>query len=156
MMGLLVVLGCALMFFFLSQITTSSSRYNPDNDSQRSKCSNKLEKQVYDALRYKGYYPVVQHKVTKTRFKLDLAFFSPTGAKIDLEIDGPFHRTPEGIKRDKKRDKYMRTNGWKVFRVTDIVLKENFVKQILLLEAELNDVGIYPSKDPTIVLSEQE
>ncbi|HDR5353446.1 TPA: DUF559 domain-containing protein [Bacillus thuringiensis] len=156
MIGLLVVLGCALIFFFLSQITTSSSRYNPDNDPQRSKCSNKLEKRVYDALCYKGYHPIVQHKVTKTRYKLDFAFFSPTGAKIDVEIDGPFHRTPEGIQRDRKRDKYMKANGWKVFRITDITLKDNFEKQILLLEAELNDVGIYPSKDPTFVLSEQE
>ncbi|MEK4740008.1 MULTISPECIES: endonuclease domain-containing protein [Bacillus] len=156
MIGLLVVLGCALIFFFLSQITTSSSRYNPDNDPQRSKCSNKLEKRVYDALCYKGYHPIVQYKVTKTRYKLDFAFFSATGAKIDVEIDGPFHRTPEGIQRDRKRDKYMKANGWKVFRITDITLKDNFEKQILLLEAELNDVGIYPSKDPTFVLSEQE
>lgn len=156
MIGLLVVLGCALIFFFLSQITTSSSRYNPDNDPQRSKCSNKLEKRVYDALCYKGYHPIVQYKVTKTRYKLDFAFFSATSAKIDVEIDGPFHRTPEGIQRDRKRDKYMKANGWKVFRITDITLKDNFEKQILLLEAELNDVGIYPSKDPTFVLSEQE
>ncbi|MED3324716.1 DUF559 domain-containing protein [Bacillus thuringiensis] len=156
MIGLFVVLGCSLIFFFLSQITTSSSRYNPDNDPQRSKCSNKLEKRVYDALCYKGYHPIVQYKVTKTRYKLDFAFFSATGAKIDVEIDGPFHRTPEGIQRDRKRDKYMKANGWKVFRITDITLKDNFEKQILLLEAELNDVGIYPSKDPTFVLSEQE
>lgn len=156
MIGLFIVLGCTLVFFFLSQSTGSSSTYNPNNDSQRLKCSNKLEKRVYDALCYKGYHPVVQHKVTKTRFKLDFAFFTPTGAKIDLEIDGPFHRTPEGMKRDSKRDKYMKTNGWKVFRITDITLKDNFEKQILLLEAELNDVGIYPSKDPTFVLSEQE
>ncbi|OOR04002.1 hypothetical protein BW900_24280 [Bacillus mycoides] len=156
MMGLLVVLGCTLVFFLLSQITSSSSTYNPNNDFQRIKCHNKLEKRVYDALRYKGYYPVVQHKVTKTRFKLDFAFFSPTGVKIDVEIDGPFHRTPEGIKRDKKRDKYMKANGSKVFRITDIALKDNFEKQILLLEAKLNDVGIYPSKDSTFLLSEQE
>lgn len=147
MLGLLVVLGCTLIFFFVSQITTSSLRYNPDTDQQRNGCSNKLEKRVYDALRYKGYNPVVQYKVTKTRFKLDFAFFSPTGAKINLEIDGPFHRTPEGIKRDRRRDTYMKTNGWKVFRITDITLKENFEKQILLLEAKLNDAGVYPSKD---------
>ncbi|MGE6553110.1 endonuclease domain-containing protein [Bacillus mycoides] len=154
MIGLLVVFGCTLMFFFLSQITNSSFRYSPNNDLQRSKCSNKLEKRVYDALRYKGYYPVVEHKVTKTRFKLDFAFFSPTGAKIDIEIDGPFHRTPEGIERDRRRDKYMKTNGWKVFRITDIALKENFEKQILLLEAKLNDAGIYPSKDQIFGVSE--
>jgi very-short-patch-repair endonuclease len=155
MVGLLVVLGCTLMFFFLSlKITNSSFRYSPNNDLQRPKCSNKLEKRVYDTLRYKGYYPVVQYKVTKTRFKLDFAFFSPTGAKIDIEIDGPFHRTPEGIKRDRRRDKYMKTNGWRVFRITDIALKENFEKQILLLEAKLNDAGIYPSKDQIFGVSE--
>ncbi|ANS52150.1 MULTISPECIES: endonuclease domain-containing protein [Bacillus cereus group] len=156
MIGFLVVFGCALVFYFLSQITASSSMYNPNNDPQRSKCYNKLEKRVYDALRYKGYHPIVQYKVSNTRFKLDFAFFSPTGAKIDIEIDGPFHRTPEGMKRDSKRDKYMKTNGWKVFRITDIALGDNFEKQILLLEAKLNDVGIYPSKEAELVLSEQE
>ncbi|WP_144508766.1 endonuclease domain-containing protein [Bacillus mycoides] len=156
MMGLFVVLGCTLVFFFLSQITGSSSTYDPNNDSQRLKCHNNLEKRVYDALRYKGYHPVLQYKVSNTRFKLDFAFFSPTSAKIDVEIDGPFHRTPEGIKRDRTRDKYMKANGWKVFRITDIALKDNFEKQILLLEAKLNDVGIDSSKDPTFVLSEQE
>ncbi|PHG57832.1 endonuclease domain-containing protein [Bacillus toyonensis] len=154
MVGLLVVFGCTLMFFFLSQITNSLFRYSPNNVLQRPECSNKLEKRVYDTLRYKGYYPVVQYKVTKTRFKLDFAFFSPTGAKIDIEIDGPFHRTPEGIKRDRRRDKYMKTNGWRVFRITDIALKENFEKQILLLEAKLNDAGIYPSKDQIFGVSE--
>ncbi|OLR23690.1 endonuclease domain-containing protein [Bacillus cereus] len=156
MMGLFVVLGCTLVFFFLSQITGSSPTYNPNNDSQRSKCYNKLEKRVYDALGYKGYHPVVQYKVSNTRFKLDFAFFSPTGAKIDVEIDGPFHRTPEGIKRNRTRDKYMKANGWKVFRITDIALGDNFEKQILLLEAKLNDEGIYPSKEAEFVLSEQE
>lgn len=48
----------------------------------------------------------------------------------------------------------MKTNGWKVFRITDIALKENFEKQILLLEAKLNDAGIYPSKDQIFGVSE--
>ncbi|MEH6891871.1 DUF559 domain-containing protein [Bacillus sp. JJ864] len=155
MIGLLVVLGCGVVFSFLSQITASPTTYNPDHDTQRRKCSNKLERKVYDALCYKGYHPVVQHKVQNTRYKLDFALFSPTGIKFDVEVDGPFHRTPEGFKRDRKRDKYMKTNGWKVIRITDIALKEDFQKQILLLEATLNEQGIYPSKDAAFVLSEQ-
>ncbi|PGC53810.1 endonuclease domain-containing protein [Bacillus pseudomycoides] len=155
MMGLLVVLVCTVIFFLLAQITTPSSSYNPHNDPQRMKCSNKLEKRVYDALRSKGYCPTVQYKVSNTRFKLDFAFFSSTGSKIDLEIDGPFHRTPEGIKRDRRRDKYMKANGWKVIRITDIILKDGFEKQILLLEAKLNELGIEPSKEVDFVLLEQ-
>ncbi|MFA2567760.1 endonuclease domain-containing protein [Bacillus wiedmannii] len=156
MTGLFVVLGCAIIFFLLAQILTSSSTYNPNNDSQRVKCYNKLEKRVYDALRFKGYYPTVQYKVPNKRFKLDFAFFSLNGLKIDVEIDGPFHRTPEGIKRDRNRDKYMKTNGWKVIRITDIALNNGFEKQILLLVATLNKLGIEPSKESDFVLLEQE
>ncbi|CAI8899297.1 DUF559 domain-containing protein [Bacillus sp. IT-79MI2] len=154
-MGLLVVLACTIIFFLLAQITSPSSSYNPYNDPQRMKCSNKLEKRVYDAIRYRGYHPVVQYKVSNTRFKLDFAFFSPTGTKIDLEIDGPFHRTPEGIKRDRRRDKYMKADGWKVIRITDVALKDGFEKQILSLEAKLNELGIEPSKESDFVLLEQ-
>ncbi|XKK20371.1 DUF559 domain-containing protein [Bacillus sp. A17A.1] len=156
MIGLFVVLGCTIIFFLLAQIHNPSSTYNPNNDSQRAKCSNKLEKRVYDALRFKGYYPTVQYKVPNKRFKLDFAFFSPNGLKIDVEIDGPFHRTPEGIKRDSRRDKYMKTNGWKVIRITDIALNNGFEKQILLLVATLNELGVEPSKESDFVLLEQE
>ncbi|KIQ77506.1 hypothetical protein RW25_28975 [Bacillus sp. L_1B0_8] len=155
MTGLLVVLCCTIIFFLLAQILTPSSIYNPNNDSQRVKCSNKLEKRVYDALRFKGYYPIVQYKVPNKRFKLDFAFFSPNGLKIDVEIDGPFHRTPEGIKRDRKRDKYMKTSGWKVIRITDISLNNGFEKQILLLIATLNELGIEPSTKSELVLLEE-
>ncbi|MDA2396392.1 DUF559 domain-containing protein [Bacillus cereus] len=156
MTGLFVVLSCTILFYLLAQILTPASTYNPNNDSQRMKCSNKLEKRVYDALRLQGYYPTVQYKVPNKRFKLDLAFFSPNGLKIDVEIDGPFHRTPEGIKRDQKRDKFMKTNGWKVIRITDIALNNGFKKQILLLVATLNELGIEPSKETEFVMLEQE
>lgn len=152
MTGLFVVLGCAIIFFLLAKIsTTRSTTYDPNYDTQRAKCSNKLEKRIYDSLRFKGYFPIVQYKVPNARFKLDFAFFSPNGLKIDVEIDGPFHRTPEGIKRDKRRDKHMKTNGWKVIRITDISLNKGLEKQILLLIAKLNELGIEPSKESKLV-----
>ncbi len=151
MTGLFVVLGCTLVFFLVAQIFTPPSTYNSNSDTQRAKCSNKLEKRVYDALRFNGYYPIVQYKVPSKRFKLDFAFFSPKGLKIDVEIDGPFHRTPEGTNRDRRRDEYMKTNGWKVIRITDISLNNGFEKQILLLIATLNELGIEPSKESELV-----
>ncbi|CKF20794.1 Uncharacterised protein [Streptococcus pneumoniae] len=39
----------------------------------------------------------------------------------------------------------MKTNGWKVIRITDIALNNGFEKQILLLVAKLNELGIEPS-----------
>ncbi|PEE33581.1 hypothetical protein CN271_00950 [Bacillus cereus] len=156
MTGLFVVLGCTLVFFLAAQIFTLPSTYDPNNNTQRAKCSNKLEKKVYDTLRFKGYYLIVQYKVPNKRFKLDFTFFSPNGLKIDVEIDGPFHRTPEGIKRDRRRDKYMKTNCWKVIRITDISLNNGFEKQILLLMATLNKLGVEPSQESDLVLLEQE
>ncbi|KEK22160.1 endonuclease domain-containing protein [Bacillus gaemokensis] len=155
MMGLFIVLGCTLLFFFLAQITTSSSGYNPDSDTQRKKCQSKLEKQVYDALRYKGYYPTVQQKVPGTRYKLDFAFYSPNGRKLDLEVDGPFHRVPENKRKDKRRDAHMKDKGWSVIRISDIALKEGFEKEVLLLESKLNDMGIQPNVKVDMILSEQ-
>ncbi|EOQ03607.1 hypothetical protein IKC_05783 [Bacillus cereus VD184] len=49
----------------------------------------------------------------------------------------------------------MKTNGWKVIRITDISLKNGFEKQILLLVATLNEFGIEPSKESNLVLLEE-
>lgn len=50
----------------------------------------------------------------------------------------------------------MKTNGWKVIRITDIALNNGFEKQILLLVATLNELGIEPSKETNFVMLEQE
>ncbi|MGG1328286.1 hypothetical protein ABE222_16225, partial [Bacillus tropicus] len=55
------------------------------------------------------------------------------------------------IKRDRRRDKYMKANGWKVIHITDISLKNGFEKQILLLVATLNECGIEPSKESNFI-----
>jgi very-short-patch-repair endonuclease len=55
------------------------------------------------------------------KYRLDfLVTNKKTGEKIDVELDGhDFHeRTKEQASRDKARDRYMQTNGFKVFRFT--------------------------------------
>lgn len=50
------------------------------------------------------------------RFRLDFAW---PEQKIALEADGWHHRSPDGAASDRRRDSYLRSLGWVVFRVDD-------------------------------------
>lgn len=60
--------------------------------------------------------PVCQHPVPQPfgqDFRLDFAWVP---VRLDVEIDGPHHRTPEGRRRDARRDAVLRSLGWTVRR----------------------------------------
>lgn len=46
-------------------------------------------------------------------FRLDFAWVP---ARLDVEIDGPHHRTDAARRRDARRDAVLRRLGWKVLR----------------------------------------
>ena len=50
------------------------------------------------------------------RYRLDFAW---PEVKIALEADGWYHRSPEGAANDRRRDSWLRSEGWLVFRVDD-------------------------------------
>lgn len=79
-----------------------------------------LEQSVLDALIDAGFpLPVCQHVLhlpggnPDEPFRLDFAYVP---ARLDLEIDGPHHRTPEARARDGRRDAVLRRFGWEVLR----------------------------------------
>jgi very-short-patch-repair endonuclease len=55
-----------------------------------------------------------QYRVGK--FRLDFAW---PDIKIALEVDGWWHRSPQGAASDRQRDSWLRSQGWVVFRVDD-------------------------------------
>ena len=57
---------------------------------------------------------VQQHRVGN--YRLDFAW---PMQRIALEADGWHHRSPEGAERDARRDAWLRSQGWLVFRVDD-------------------------------------
>ena len=61
------------------------------------------------------------------RYSLDFAW---DDIKLDVEVDGKFHFTENGIAHDKKRDLYTKTLGWTVMRFEVAYLLKN-VKQIV-------------------------
>ncbi len=52
-------------------------------------------------------------------FRLDLAYVP---VRLDIEIDGPHHRTPTGRERDRRRDAVLRRFGWEVLRFDEEAL----------------------------------
>jgi very-short-patch-repair endonuclease len=49
--------------------------------------------------------------------KVDLEKFSDVNRKIAIEIDGRQHELPERKAKDKIKDDYLVSYGWKVFRI---------------------------------------
>lgn len=74
-----------------------------------------LENNVALALSHSKAPPCEQqHSVGK--YRLDFAW---PDRKIALEADGWYHRSPEGAAKDRRRDSWLRSQGWVVFRIDD-------------------------------------
>ena len=48
-----------------------------------------------------------------------IADFAWLSARIVIEVDGVTHESEEGLARDRRKDAFLRSQGFKVFRVTD-------------------------------------
>lgn len=84
----------------------------PATDQNRDKCESPIERRLYDTLRNNGY--VVTTQVQEGPYRIDIAL---RGAKIAIECDGKaYHSSPSQKAHDRKKDAYLRTQGWKVLR----------------------------------------
>lgn len=71
---------------------------------------------------------------------IDFAFVNN---KVAVEIDGSQHLEEERKKRDKKKEKLLILNGWKIVRFTENEVKINLDKCINLVEDICNNRKIY-------------
>lgn len=150
MSGFLVVIASVIFFYVLANITDKNA-YDPDNDNKRKKCANKLERKVYDHLRYRGLSPTVQEKVGK--YRLDFAIFGANGKKLCIEVDGYiFHNTPESKKKDAVRDAYLKKLGWEILRISDRQLKEDLNACMRKIEMKLYEMDLLPEEHPSMQL----
>jgi very-short-patch-repair endonuclease len=80
--------------------------------AQRVKCESVIERKLYDALVYNGYAVTTQVKCGP--YRIDLALIGP---RIAIEADGKaFHSSPAQKAHDRKKNAYLRKNGWRVLR----------------------------------------
>lgn len=75
----------------------------------------------------------IVHEFSVFPYYLDFAFLN---IKLDVEIDGSQHwRIKERIESDKKRDELLISKGWKVYRIPEFKIKQQFceIEKDLLL-----------------------
>jgi very-short-patch-repair endonuclease len=113
-----------------------------DIEAGRSKCDSPIEADYLSAclfvlrdLHVLGWVLEMQHPVDP--YRLDFAFLHPEGHKLCVELDGhDFHeRTPEQAGFDRKRDRFLTLQGWRVIRFTGTEVHrdaEACVKETLL------------------------
>lgn len=89
------------------------------------KCESPLERNfalavvdAHDRITELGFVLETQYEVAP--YRLDFAFLAVDGRKVCVEIDGhEFHeKTAEQAGYDKKRDRFLILNGWRVVRFT--------------------------------------
>ncbi|QWG31468.1 DUF559 domain-containing protein (plasmid) [Bacillus mycoides] len=77
-----------------------------------------IQQEVYEALYRRCYddnrFDGPGNELRIGRCSLDIFFWGKKGEKICYEIDGNWFHNKED---DKRRDYYLKKNGWKVFRV---------------------------------------
>ncbi|WP_041822502.1 endonuclease domain-containing protein [Alkalihalophilus pseudofirmus] len=101
------LIGFCLLLFFLSE-----RQYKPRQHTPRDKCESPIERRLYDGLLARGYSPLTQ--VPCGKYRIDIALVSH---KLAIEADGKaFHSSPQQKARDKRRDAFLRNNGWRVMR----------------------------------------
>ncbi|WP_183364428.1 endonuclease domain-containing protein [Gellertiella hungarica] len=55
-----------------------------------------------------------------------IADFAVHSKKLVIEIDGEFHQVPERMSRDEKRDRWLRSQGYHVIRISTGDLEQAF------------------------------
>jgi very-short-patch-repair endonuclease len=127
----LIIVGIVFFVLDLRRPQTQTTSV----DQERLKCESPIERQLYDTLRILGYY--VQTQVPCGKYRIDLAL--PV-YKIAIECDGKaYHSTPEQKTRDRRKDAYLRKNGWKVLRFSGRMIYQDLPKVIAQIEKEIQN-----------------
>lgn len=97
--------------------------------SEYSKCESPIERKLYNALTLNGYQVFSQHKVGPYRGDL---FIPPN---LIIECDGKNYHTDKA--RDRRRDQYIRKQGYKVVRFTGSRIYRDMKGILRRIEKEL-------------------
>jgi very-short-patch-repair endonuclease len=83
-------------------------------DVQLLKCESYIERKLYNRLWVEGYKMRTQEPCG--RYKIDIVI---PKYKIAIECDGEeWHSSPKQKEHDRRKDRFLRKNGWTVIRFT--------------------------------------
>ncbi|SFK12197.1 Very-short-patch-repair endonuclease [Halobacillus dabanensis] len=110
-------------------------QYDPEpvEASEYEKCESPIERRLYNGLVSYGLHPRTQYNVGV--YRIDIAF---PGLKIAIECDGKaFHSTASQKAHDRKKDRYLRKNGWKVMRFKGSTIYRNLPSTVKSISREV-------------------
>jgi very-short-patch-repair endonuclease len=86
-----------------------------------------------------GGYSIMENK--RLRYRLDFAIFCQKG-KINIECDDlKWHSQPRHRSRDKKRDRWLKKQGWTVLRFGGEEIKNNTASCVKILKQAIQNLG---------------
>ena len=140
----LIVLGMALygVWYAIRNFQRPTLHHHRDENRKteilrnRTGCSNRFEREMFDALVNLGYMPLTQ--VKEARYRLDFVLIE-NGKKVCIETDGEVWHDAD---HDQKRDKYLLSVGYEaVIRVKYGDWKENKAHCMQKVEMRLYELG---------------
>lgn len=130
--AVLIMVGMFLAVVFIKRDQTV---YN-NKEWQRSKCESPIERKLFNALTYNGYS--VSCQVRCGRYRIDLAL---PPQQIAIECDGKaYHSSPSQKAHDRKKDRYLRDNGWQVLRFTGSQINGNLKAVLQRIETATSKI----------------
>ncbi len=125
------LISVGLVFYILA--LKLEKDYPVIGDLDRQKCESPIELRFYDALSLNGYY--VKSQVPCGKYRIDLAL---PKYKIAIECDGKaYHSTPEQKAHDRRKNAYLRKNGWKVMRFSGRMIHRDLAKVLEKIKSEI-------------------
>ncbi|MGE7219655.1 endonuclease domain-containing protein [Priestia koreensis] len=127
---LLLVLG--LFIYYLIHEKEMKVEASPYVREQM-KCESPIERKLFHNLYLRNHQITTQYPVGK--YRLDMAI---PHLKIAIECDGKaYHTSPDQRAHDKKRDRYLRSRGWKVLRFSGSKIHRDVMSCINKIEEEI-------------------
>jgi len=103
-----------------------------------------IEEIMRQALENGGIKAISQYSIMenkKLRYRLDFAIFCRNG-KINIECDDlRWHSQPRQREKDKKRDRWLRKQGWTVFRFSGEEIKNKTASCVKILKQIIQNLG---------------
>ena len=126
-----------VVFFGLLAVALLAFIFRPKHDpppvNPRNKCESYIERKLYDALTSRGYE--VNTQVPCGKYHIDLALY---GHRIAIECDGKtYHSSLEAKARDRRKNRYLKEQGWKVMRFSGRQINGELAKVIERIEKAL-------------------
>src|SRR5690606_13784691 len=96
-------------------------------------CESYIERRLYKALQLRGYY--VRTQVRCGKYRIDIALPS---YRLAIECDGKaYHSSAEQKAHDRRKNAYLRRNGWRVLRFSGRQINGELSKVLARIEKAL-------------------